>query len=471
VSPDAVFLIVGGVLLVVLPTRLAVLPVLLAAAYTTRIPVLELGPATFTVLRTLVVVGFVRILARGEWIAHGLNAVDRLLIAWAILLIGTSLFHTADAWVYRMGLVMGELGVYLLCRVFVRDAEDVKRLFMVLCVALLPLAVLLLLEKSTAHNYFGLAGADGGVVIRDGRVRAFGPFGHPILAGTVGATCVPIALSLWRAHRVCALIGLCTGVGIVVASTSSGPIMMVLFTCVGLLMWKARGRLRLIRWATVAAVIALQIVMNDPVYFLMARIDITGGSTGWFRAQLIRSSIEHLSEWWIFGTDYTRHWMASGIYANQNHTDMTNHFLAMGVRGGLPLMSLFMLMLWTAFRAVGAALGNEGRSPERGFLIWTLGAMLFGYTVNFWSITLFDQSVSFFYLVLAAIGAIQLPALVMAERRLDDTARTRAERQIASDGVRKGGQAALGWDTRRRVHARPLLGQRSQLARKESETG
>jgi hypothetical protein len=102
--------------------------------------------------------------------------------------------------------------------------------------------------------------------------------------------------------------------------------------------------------------------------------------------------------------------MASGIYANQNHTDMTNHFLAMGVRGGLPLMILFVLMLVAAFRAVGTALGNEeGRTPQRDFLIWTIGATLFGLVMNFWSITLFDQSVSFFYMVLALIGGIQLP--------------------------------------------------------------
>ncbi len=63
----------------------------------------------------------------------------------------------------------------------------------------------------------------------------------------------------------------------------------------------------------------------------MARIDIIGGSQGYYRAQLIRSSLEHLSEWWATGTDYTRHWMSSGIYANNRHTDITNHFLAMGV--------------------------------------------------------------------------------------------------------------------------------------------
>jgi hypothetical protein len=417
------FLVVAGAFLVALPRRSAVIPLLLAAAYTTRNPVVELGPANLSVLRILVVIGMIRVVARGERVANGVNAIDRLVFAWATLLIGMSLFHTSDAWTFRMGMVLGEVGVYVLCRIFIQDAEDVRRLFKVLCVALVPLAVLLLMEMYTARNYFDVMGALSGVNMRDGQVRAYGPFGHPILAGTVGATCLPMALLLWRTHRASALMGWFAAAGIVFASTSSGPVMMVAFTCIGLLMWHVRNGLGLIRWGTVAAIVGLQMVMKDPVYFLMARIDLTGSSTGWHRAQLVRSSIAHLGEWWAVGTDYTRHWMPTGIHANEIHTDITNHFLGMGVMGGLPLMTLFVLMLCVAFRVLGTALRQkEGRTPEREFLIWTLGSMLFGQVMNFWSISLFDQSVSFFYLILAAIGGVHRPVLVTAKESLADVA-------------------------------------------------
>jgi hypothetical protein len=194
----------------------------------------------------------------------------------------------------------------------------------------------------------------------------------------------------------------------IVASGSSGPILMVLFTLIGLLLWRMRESLVVIRWFVVFGLIALDLLMNDPVYFLMARIDITGGSKGWHRAQLIRSSIEHLDEWWLAGTDYTRHWMATGIPANDIHTDITNHILSMGVMGGLPLMFLFVLTLVVAFRAVGCAVSQSvSASREHRFLSWTLGAILFGHVVNFFSITYFDQSILFFYLVLAAIVAVE----------------------------------------------------------------
>jgi hypothetical protein len=412
------FTVIAGLLLVVLPRRLAVIPLLLAAAYTTRLPIVELGPASLSALRILVVVGIARVLLRGERIANGVSAIDVLLFAWALLLVGSSAFHTPDAWMFRSGMVLGEVGVYVLCRIFIQDADDVRRLFAVLCVALLPLAMLMLLEKYTAHNFFSIMGGAGEINIREGHVRAYGPFAHAILAGTVGATCLAMAVAVWRTHRASALLGLAAGASIVFASTSSGPVMMAAFTGFALLLWKLRSLLGLVRWATLAGIVALDLVMNDPVYFLMARIDLAGGSAGWHRAQLIRSSIAHLGEWWAVGTDYTRHWMPTGVHANAIHTDITNHFLAMGVLGGLPLLILFVLMLGVAFRAVGRGVREHARrSPQQAFLIWTLGAMLFGQMMNFWAISLFDQSVSFFYLIIAAISVIKQPATVAAKAR------------------------------------------------------
>jgi hypothetical protein len=409
------FLIVAGTLLIAVPRRSAVVLLLLSVLYTTRAPVVELGPASLSVLRIMVLVGFVRILLRGERVAGGLNALDILILVWATLLIGTSFFHTSDALTFRLGLVLGECGMYFLCRVFIQDAHDVRQLFKVLCLALVPLAILMLLEKYTATNYFSFMGYPIEVDGRQGYVRAKGSFAHPILAGVVGATCLPMALCLWRTNRTRALIGIGATTAIIVASTSSGPVVMAAGTCVVLLLWNLRERLRWFRWSAFAMLIALQVVMNDPVYFLMARIDIAGGSTGWFRAQLIRSSLEHLSEWWAVGTDYTRHWMPSGIAANENHTDMTNYLLAMGVRGGLPLLLAFVLMLRTGFRTVGDAFREDAgpkRSLRHQFLAWTLGAMLFGQVLNFFAISLYDQSASFLYLLFAMIVGVRSPSRV-----------------------------------------------------------
>jgi hypothetical protein len=216
-----------------------------------------------------------------------------------------------------------------------------------------------------------------------------------------------MALYLWKRHRAPALMGLFAALGMVFASTSSGPILMLLCTLFGVALWKLRKWLRALCWLALMGVITLSMVMKDPVYFLIARIDLTGSSAGWHRAQLIRSALEHLGEWWYAGTDFTRDWMPTGTHANQVHSDMTNHYLQMGVMGGLPLMFVFILVVVVAFRVVGRVLREKNATAQDRFLAWTLGATLFGYVINFFSISLFDESDVFFYLVLGGIGAMQ----------------------------------------------------------------
>jgi len=55
-----------------------------------------------------------------------------------------------------------------------------------------------------------------------------------------------------------------------------------------------------VRWGTVVGYLVLALVMKAPPYFLLARINIVEGSTGWHRAELIRSALAHVSEWWLW---------------------------------------------------------------------------------------------------------------------------------------------------------------------------
>jgi hypothetical protein len=152
--------------------------------------------------------------------------------------------------------------------------------------------------------------------------------------------------------------------------------------------------------------------MNDPVYFLMAKIDIAGGSTGWFRAQLIRSSIENLNEWWAIGTDFTRHWMPSGNPANEGQTDITDYYLQMGVWGGLPLVFCLVMLLVSAFGEVRRALRDDGGllSADDRRIAWILGSILFGHAMNFMTVSMFDKTKVGFLLLLAATAAIRREA-------------------------------------------------------------
>jgi hypothetical protein len=164
--------------------------------------------------------------------------------------------------------------------------------------------------------------------------------------------------------------------------------------------------MRVVLWLGIIGYGLLDVIMRDPAYFILARIDFTGGSTGWHRARLIQSAIEHLPEWWFAGTDYTRHWMATGVSWSPDHADITNYYLRMGVWGGLPLMLLFIAILVKGFFFVGQMMREPTDLPPTSqFVFWALGASLFGHAATFISVSYYDQSFVFLYLTLALIAS------------------------------------------------------------------
>jgi hypothetical protein len=406
--PLILFLVVAAGMLFSLPRNRAVLPLLMGAIFIGTYQEIEIGPCHFSVMRILIMVGLIRLMVKGERIAGRLNSLDRAMVFWTVVLLGSSFFHASGALVYRLGYAFDTFGVYLLFRVFVSEYDDVVDIFKMVCVLIVPVAAAMLFEKLNGTNIFDqLGGSPWSAEFRNGHYRARGPFTHAILAGTIGAACLPMALYLWQKQRKIACAGLAAAGTIIFASGSSGPILSAMSVLAAMSLWVIRGQVKAIRWLGIFVLFLLNFIMNDPVYFLVARIDITGGSTGFYRAQLIKSTIEHFNEWWFAGTDYTRHWMLSGIPANPNSCDITNHYIAMGVMGGLPLMLLFMWVFYAAFAGVGRLLRlNESEPVERPFLMWTLGATLFGHATTFFSISYFDQAIIFLYLSLANIGSL-----------------------------------------------------------------
>ena len=405
------FLVINALALLALPRRLASLPLLVGACYMTLGQGVRIGPFSFTVIRLLIAVGLVRVIVRGERFVERMNSLDLLMVAWAAWALISSLFYrdTFEVLVNRLGLVYNACGVYFLFRIFCQSLEDVFRICRIMGCLLVPLSIGMLFEKITGNNIFS---ALGGVAqlseLRDGSIRAQGAFSHPILAGTFGAVCLPLMIGLWRKNGRTAVAGIAACCAIVFASLSSGPIMCLLSGVGALFVWHWRHQMRIVRWLAVLGYIGLDLVMKAPAYYIIARIDLTGSSTGWHRAALIDSAIEHLSEWWLAGTNYTRHWMPYGVNWSEAHADITNNYISMGVLGGLPLMLLFIAVMVKGFSSVGQSLRQAASLPsESCFMIWALGASLFAHSIAFVSVSLFDQSVVFFYLILAFIGSVR----------------------------------------------------------------
>lgn len=275
-------------------------------------------------------------------------------------------------------------------------------------ILLIPMAFEMLAERATGHNLFSTFGGVPELVARGGIIRAQGPFGNSILAGSIAASSLPLTFVLWHGHRVVAIAGIGACILMVYSSYSSGPILSTGFGILALAMWPLRMHMRTIRWLAFLGYFALELLMSAPVYFLIARMDVTGSSTAWHRAELIDAAIKHFSEWWLVGTDYTRHWMPYGIEWSPAHVDITNYYIQMGVYGGISLMLLFIAILVRGFAFVGQVATQEGETDtNQAFVAWGLGAALFVHAATFMSVSYFDQSAVFLYLNLAAISTIR----------------------------------------------------------------
>lgn len=404
-----VFFVVDAALLLLLPRRWAPLALLVGACYMTMGQGLTVGPFHFPIIRMLIAIGLIRVLIRGERFGGGMNEMDWLMLVWLVLALTSSFFHKdpSSAFIFRLGLIFNTCGIYFLFRIFCQSIEDIRVLYIYTAILLMPVAVAMFYEKLATYNLFSVL---GGVPIipeiREGNIRASGPFAHSILAGTVGAVCLPFMVGLWQQNKIIAIVGFLSCLTMVISSASSGPILSSIVAITALFMWRFRQNMRLVRWIIVMGYIALDIVMKAPAYYIISRINVVGGSTGWHRAALIESAINHINEWWMWGTDYTRDWMPTGVSWSEDHTDITNYYLHFGVVGGLPLMLVFIVILSKGFSYVGKTMWQVVDLPSKyRFMLWTLGASLFVHAVTFLSVSIFDQSFLFLYMNLALISS------------------------------------------------------------------
>lgn len=416
VNPLGILLfLISAIALMSAPRRWATIPLLLGVIYITHGQAIQLGGIKLPVFRMLLGVGLVRIIARGEGIAGGINLIDKFMIALGCWLLFASFFHEPGAAAAGPTFIIGkiaEIGLcYFLIRSFCHDMEDFTSIMGVIALLLVPIALEMIQEKFTGINLFSkvFGGVREEVVVRDDALRARGPFRHAILAGTVGAALVPIMIGLWRRNPGIAKIGLITCLTMVASCASSGPVLSLGFAMMGVLLWGFRHLMGAVRWSILFGAIILHMVMDKPVWFIIGRLSM-GGSTGWHRSKLIDSAINYFPDWWAFGTDHTRSWMPTGVTFSPEHTDITNYYLAYGVMGGILAVILLIAMVWVGFKWVGNTIDSiplEDGSGDR-FMIWCMGSSLFAHVATSISVAYYDQSVFFYWFSLATISSIYM---------------------------------------------------------------
>jgi|HubBroStandDraft_1064217.scaffolds.fasta_scaffold00277_16 hypothetical protein len=408
-----VVVLIAGVLICVWPRRRAIIPFLAAAILIPTDQVLLIGPAHFPMLRLLVLFGIVRIVkekisSKARLFSGGMNKID-----WAVILLtafvalnGILLFQESAAAVNQLGNLYTVFGVYFLLRFLIRNEEDVWRAIQTLAWVAAMVAVIMTYEQATGHNPYAMLGGArvagyASLAVRDDRFRAQGPFGHSILAGTFGAVLMPLFVALWwkgRGYRLMGVMGIVSATVITLACNSSTPVLGYAAGILALCLWPVRRWMRLLRWGVVVTLVSLHLVMKAPVWHLISRVDITGGSSSWHRFMLVDQCIRHFGDWWLLGVKDTSAW-------GWEMWDTANQYVSVCEYSGL-LPFLFLVAIFVfGFKYLGRARRAAASDKKRALFLWALGAALFANAVSFFGISYWDQTMVVWYAFLAMIPA------------------------------------------------------------------
>jgi hypothetical protein len=407
----AVWMLIAVVLILVLPLRSVITCFLLSCFCIPIGQVVVLAGLHFTVLRILIIAGLVRRAnergsSSGSKFWGGFNGVDRAAVLWAVssLVVLSLQWMDTQALIHNLGDCVDALGGYLVVRFLIPDRDAIRRTITVLAVICAIQGVCMTNEQITHVNVFGFMGGRTGITIRDGRLRAEGVMGC-LYAGAFAGASIPLFLWLWTGgkSRLAGCAGLVGAVAMVITSNSSTSQLALGGSLLGLAFWPLRKQTRQIRWAFSLTLIALHMAMHGPVWSLIARIDLTGSSSGYHRYYLVDNCIRHFSDWWLLGYKYYDQW-------GWDMWDLCNQFVVVALTGGLISLVFYIAIYSRSFGAVGKARKQVNGDRRQEWLLWCLGSALFANVVAHFGINYMAQMMMSIFPLVACISVAAFEA-------------------------------------------------------------
>jgi len=389
-------------LALVVPRRWVLLPFVAAACTIPMDQRIIIFGLDFSTLRFLVLAAMVRLYVRGEIRPIKLNSIDKLVLAWSITgaLIYVLQWQSMTAVIYKSGVLYDCLGMYWVFRVVFRSWKDIDFAFRSFAFFAIASAPLIIYERVSGQSPFALLGRVQ-ARMHHGRFCCAGPFSHFIMMGLFWATLLPIFVSYALATHRRVLFGLatCSALICIFLANSSTPLMAVFVAIFFGLLWRYRRRGRQIVLAIGVGLLLLQCAMNHPIWFVVCKINIISGSTGWHRYWLFDNFVRHASEWVLLGCKGVAHW---GIYAG----DITNQYVLEGVTGGVLTLLLFIILMVYSVRV--PAIGSiTDRDRTHRILCWGLCVSVLGHIVAFWGVSYFGQIMILLYLTFAIVSFLR----------------------------------------------------------------
>jgi hypothetical protein len=346
------------------------------------------------------------------------NRLDTLVTLSMVVYVGayliTQVNPISETLEGRAGYLMDTWCAYLAARFIVTDRTNLISIIKCIGIALVPLAVLGVIESVTGWQPYAPLWRfspwfAGGAFVSEGRfgfARAVGPFSHAILFGGCFAMFLPLIYYLrrekgdWRTFAY-----IITGIALLgaLSSMSSGPWVMVIVVIFCLAMEKHKKFIKPLFVFFVISCVLIGIASNRPFYHVIASWANPLGGASWHRAKLIDVAIERFDEWWMVGYgDKDPGW---GPMFGMARSDITNEYILNGVRYGILGIIVLCAVLAKSFRDLISTYRRMS-DPIVKSLCWAFGSLLFSVATAWISVSFFGQLSTLVYCSIGMIGSL-----------------------------------------------------------------
>ena len=367
---------------------------------------IDLGPLHLYGVRLLALFGFVKILVGSKKHNFHWNKIDKLFLSYIVL--GSVIYviasiNTVGAVIWKCGAFVDSVILYYVLRHAIQTKEDVELIIKTFCYCVIVLLPFAMFEFFSARNLFSFLGRSA-IAIRDGEIRAATTFSHAILFGSFAAALIPMLWGGYKASKSKLLlfaIGCC--LFFVVACSSSGPLIALAGSICLLFFFKWKQHSSLLGKLTLFTAIFVHLVRERPLWhFIYIRVSIKASSTGLHRYLLTDAAVKEFWDWWLLGYgDIGPQWhLKYWSYIDAPATDVTNHYLLEGVRGGFFTMVLFVYLCYTSVRVLGRYSLSQDLVGDQ-WLWWGFAVMMIAHCLTFLSVAYFGQITMLLYLTIA----------------------------------------------------------------------
>ena len=404
---------VAGILVFVLCPVYSIVVYIAALAWYPSYLTIKLGTIDFTVSRIVILAIYANLFVRTSLSERfKLVWLDKMVIIFFLCKLVAGSVHTEVLTFLEMlaGQIFDQMLPYFAIRMIIGSKKDYLTLLKGVLIVSVPLAVGGFWECMTGSNIVGFLKkyhafweyAGYTPKARYGFFRAEVTFPMSIMYGLYFSMFGPICAGILhnaKRYKILCWIGLgLMGIG-VFSSMSSGPMLAAILSILFIVFYRWRKY-----WKPVVIMIIIicglvEIMSNRHFYDVLGGFTLNSG-TAWYRSRLIDVA--------LFEGGMSGHWIVGYGLADPNwaerlgnsFSDVTNHYILILARYGLLGLLPFLGILILAIKGLVAGYRSRATDVDK-WLIWCLGAAMFGLLGVMFTVSLFGQPVNFFFMMLA----------------------------------------------------------------------